>query len=265
MRLDVDVGYDRDLRRRYRRVLQTGGESLRGGRHEIRVKRTRHRELHDHPRLELRFGDLCHLVDGGDGAGDGIVAVAEVVCDLHGFAAAVRARLGADLVHLIRREANHGCHPGRRSVRGGLHGLTAELDELDAVLECDGARERERGVFAERESGADVDGVDQSLALVGGFHLLESGEGGDVDGRLRHLGGVELLRRAVDAHVEEIVAENLGRLVEERLRLGALVAELLGHADGLRALPWGRKGVLESSPPRRRSRLGARRARGRRT
>ena len=105
MRLDVDVGDDRDLRRGDWGILEPSGESLGGWRHEVGVKRAGHRELHHHPRLELGLGDLGNLIDRGNGPGDGVVAVAQVVCDLHGLAAAVGGGFGAQFIHLIRGEA----------------------------------------------------------------------------------------------------------------------------------------------------------------
>ena len=239
--------------------------ALRGGRPCNPCERTRHRQFHDHPRLELRFGDLRNLVDGGDGAGDGIVAVAEVAGDLHGFAAAVRARQAQTSSTLPRpRSAITDSRRTRSASAAACMDAPRSLTSLTPSSNAMAPANVSAVYSPSGRGGADVDGVDQSLALVGGFHLLESGEGGDVDGRLRHLGGVELLRRAVDAHVQEIVAEDLGRLVEERLRRGALVAELLGHADGPRALPWEEKGVL-GRVVRRGDGSGARRARERRT
>mmetsp|Transcript_10456 Transcript_10456/g.37900 ORF Transcript_10456/g.37900 Transcript_10456/m.37900 type:complete len:277 (+) Transcript_10456:393-1223(+) len=208
------------------------------------MERARDRELDDHPRLELRLRDLRHLIDRGDRAGDGVVAVAQKVGHLDGLAAGLLRRGRAHLLHFIRAESNHGRHPGRRRVRGSLHRLPAQLHELHAVLERHRARERERGVFAERQTGADVDGVDERGALLGGLHLLQRRERRDVDGGLGHLRGVELIRGSVDADVEEVVSEDRGRVVEELRRRGALLAELLRHADGLRALTGEEERVL---------------------
>mmetsp|Transcript_22949 Transcript_22949/g.58386 ORF Transcript_22949/g.58386 Transcript_22949/m.58386 type:complete len:204 (-) Transcript_22949:585-1196(-) len=80
-------------------------------RHEVRVERTRHRELDGHARLEFRLRELTHFIDGGHRARGGIVSGAEVVSD-GDLLTSCLARRRAKIRHLVRVEADHRHHAG---------------------------------------------------------------------------------------------------------------------------------------------------------
>src|SRR5262249_5360712 len=66
--------------------------------------------------------------------------------------------------------------------------------------------------------------------------LLERGQTGDEDRRLADDRAVEFLGRAIDANIDQGIAEDAGRLVEESAGGGEGVVQVRAHADGLGAL-----------------------------
>ena len=99
--------------------------------------------------------------------------------------------------------------PDGRRLGRGLHRPPAGLHDLQPVVERHRPGEDERRVLAEAQPG----GRDHAGERVrfGRLELFERGEAGDEDRRLADVGGVEPLGRAVDADVEQVVAEDRRR------------------------------------------------------
>ncbi len=134
---------------------------------------------------------------------------------------------GADLLDLAVLQTEHGCHRARLLLAGGLHGHGALRDELQTVLEREGARDDERRELAQRVTG-DCIGLDTQR--LGHDDRVEE------DGRLRHAGLLELLVGTGEHDVGDAEAEDLVGLLEKGLRLGNVVVEVFAHADGLSSL-----------------------------
>mmetsp|Transcript_34362 Transcript_34362/g.81829 ORF Transcript_34362/g.81829 Transcript_34362/m.81829 type:complete len:401 (+) Transcript_34362:113-1315(+) len=228
VRVDLDRGH-LDVRR-----VQSLRERLLRRLHEGRVEGAGDVE---HLRLlgAERGGDLAHLLEHLEIARARAPLGEHVVCDVGLLAAAHRGRrLVEGLLQRRVRRAGDGRHASGRSLRGGVHGLGARLDDPQAVLEGERAAEDERRVLAEREAGGALDLLEHVGRLLLG--LLHRGEAADEDGRLRVEGRVELLLRSLGAEADHIVAEDLARELEEALHRRAL-EQLARHAHLLRALP----------------------------
>ena len=138
-------------------------------------------------------------------------------------------------------EAEDGDHGTVGSVGGGLHGLAAELDEGEGVVEGHGFGGVEGSVFAEAESGAGVGGEHSRGRLC---HIVqkagaegEQGSGaGSEDGGLGEFGGIEFFFRAIKAEVGEVVAYDVLGLLIKIGDLGVFVGEGFSHAYLLGAL-----------------------------
>mmetsp|Transcript_17860 Transcript_17860/g.48046 ORF Transcript_17860/g.48046 Transcript_17860/m.48046 type:complete len:214 (-) Transcript_17860:553-1194(-) len=78
-------------------------------RHEVSVEGTRDSERHGHAGLELGLGELCHLLAGNEGAGDGVVTVAQEVGELDLLSTLLGGHL-AERCHLVLAEANDRHH-----------------------------------------------------------------------------------------------------------------------------------------------------------
>ena len=168
---------------------------------------------------------------------------------------AVAARPVAQVAHGGLVGAEDGDHAAGGGVGGGLHRLAALPHHAQAVAEAHGPREDQGGVLAEAEAGG---------AGAGGDHVglrrlqrFEGGEAADEDGGLADDGGVEPLGRALGADRGEVVAEHLGRLVEQPPRRGQGFAELPAHADRLAALAGEEEGDLRHGDPPSPRRLAA--------
>ena len=119
-------------------------------------------------------------------------------------------------------------------LRRRRHRLGAHLDNLEPFLERHRAREHERGVLTQRQTGTrgarlhDGGGIDSEL--------LHRGETREEKRGLRELGGVQLLLRPVDADVEQVVPEDILRLVAHLFNCRD-VRHGLEHAHRLGTLP----------------------------
>mmetsp|Transcript_34182 Transcript_34182/g.74062 ORF Transcript_34182/g.74062 Transcript_34182/m.74062 type:complete len:334 (-) Transcript_34182:350-1351(-) len=235
--LGVDVGVHRDPRRGNFRLREDLRELRHGAVHVGGVEGAGDGEPDGHPRLELRLGLLLQNLDGLDAPGHGVVAVAKKVGDLDRLALpGLRRRGRAQLRHLVRLEADHAAHGRRPRVRRSLHRLPPGLDDLQSVLKADGAGKAQGRVLSQAQPRGDVARVDDLLASLLLAQLLDRRHGRHEDGRLRHRRRVELICRAVDANVEEVVPQHLGRFAEEGLGGGDLLADARAHAYALRAL-----------------------------
>mmetsp|Transcript_18033 Transcript_18033/g.46508 ORF Transcript_18033/g.46508 Transcript_18033/m.46508 type:complete len:526 (+) Transcript_18033:35-1612(+) len=241
VRLAVNVGDHRDARLLDLHRLEHLLELLHRRRHEVGVERASHRQRHRHARFEFGLGDLDELRASLLVAGHGVVALAQVVRNLHGLAR-VGGRLLAQLGALLGVETNNGDHGGLHRVGRRLHCLAARLRDLHAVLEAQRPGEAEGAVLAEGEAHGHGGLLDRGVALLLA-QLLDGRHRGREDRRLRDGRGVKLFLRPVHAEVQQVVAENLARLVEELLGLGNLLHDLLAHAHGLRALAGEEEGL----------------------
>lgn len=233
--LGIDVGDDGDARLLEFNVLQNLLEGRHGGGHKVGVEGTGDGQLDGHAGLELGLGNLGDDVARLGGTGDGVVAIAKVVGNLDGLAGLLGGGL-ADVGDDVLAEADDGDHAGVDGVGGGLHGLATGLGDADTVGEVESAGVAKGGVLAEAEAHGAGGGVDGVLALLL-LELLDGGHGGDEDGGLGNLGGVQNLLGSVGALLEEVVAEDLGGLIEQSLGCRNLLAELTAHTDELSALP----------------------------
>mmetsp|Transcript_41161 Transcript_41161/g.86159 ORF Transcript_41161/g.86159 Transcript_41161/m.86159 type:complete len:317 (-) Transcript_41161:565-1515(-) len=169
-------------------------------------------------------------------AGAGAALREHVVGDVRLLA---RANLGRSCVERLLQDGVRGARDGGHRARVGLgrsvHGLSARLDQLEAVFERERARKDERRVLAEREARRHLDLL-QHLGRVL-LRLLHGSQRHGEDGRLGVESGVELLLRALRAEAYHVVAHDLGGEVEECLDV-LVLEQLGGHADLLRALAW---------------------------
>ena len=106
------------------------------------------------------------------------------------------------------------------------------MHEQDGILEVHDARGDERGVLTEAMAARDVR-LDAVL-----FEDLVGDDAHREDGGLGVGRELQILGRALEAHLLDGIAERLIRLAEEFLRHVVLLAEILSHADGLRPLAW---------------------------
>jgi hypothetical protein len=126
---------------------------------------------------------------------------------------------------------------------GGLgHRAAALLDERDRLSIGERCGSRERRVLphgmADDEVGLDADGL----------HRSQARERGRDEGRLLDIGARQLLDRALEADLGDVVADGLGRLVVDGTRFGEALGEGAAHADVLRALAREAKGDLHAVP-----------------
>ena len=208
------------------------------------------------------FAEVGGAVDGGGGAGDdGLVGRVEVgggdgglgddvAADFGaglvgvGFEAGelfaeLFAGLGAEVVDLVRGQAEDGGHCALSGGNGLLHEAAAGADGLDGVREGEGSGGYVGGVFAERMPGG-VGGCD---AVFG--EDARDGDGDGEDGGLGVLGELEVFFRAFEDELGEREAEGVVGLDEGDAggREGFVEGE--SHADGLGALAGEEKDWLD--------------------
>ena len=142
-----------------------------------------------------------------------------------------------DLLALHAEDADHAAG---RGVGGVLHRAATLLHDAQARFEIHHAGEHQGRVLAEAQAGRRRAALDQLGRVL--LQLLQRGEAGDEQRRLAVHGRIELLRRAFGAELVEVVAEHLGRAIEQRPCRGHLRAHGRAHADGLSALAGEEKG-----------------------
>jgi hypothetical protein len=126
-------------------------ELANSGLHEVSVESSSHGEGDCHACLEIGLGDLVNLGAGSLGARHGVVSRAEVVGDLD-LASGKLSCLGAESLDSGDVKADDANHSALLGLRGSLHGLSANLDNPEAILEADGTREAKSGVLAKAEA-----------------------------------------------------------------------------------------------------------------
>mmetsp|Transcript_20521 Transcript_20521/g.47400 ORF Transcript_20521/g.47400 Transcript_20521/m.47400 type:complete len:271 (+) Transcript_20521:248-1060(+) len=234
MRRSVHVGdhrdaglLDLDLRER---LLQLRNRRL----HEIGVEGASHSKRDRHTGLELGLGNFCHLGTRVLAARHGVVARAEVVCDLDLAARQLRG-LFAHLVNHIHIQSDDAHHAALLRLRGRLHGLATDLDHLEAVLEGNSSRKAQRSVLTEAQTSSDGRLID---SLVAGVlpEPLHGRQRRNIDSRLAVDSGVELLLGPLNANLQEVVAEHISRLVKQLFGLGYVLRKLPRHSDVLSTL-----------------------------
>ena len=158
------------------------------------MERPGHRKADRLHRPQVRRQPL-RLVAGRSRPGNHDVAGAEQVGHLN---QARRASLGAQLLDLGLVQTQDADHAARGGVGGGLHRLAALLHQAKAVGETERAREHQRGVFTEAQTGrGHAAWFGGRVALAEAF---QGSQAADEDGRLADDGGVEPLGGAVDTN-----------------------------------------------------------------
>ena len=125
---------------------------------------------------------------------------------------------------------------------GGLHGLAAAADDLQARLEVQRPGEDQRRVFAQAQPGRALAGGDD--VRVARLQALERRQAGDEDRRLADVGRLERLGRPLEAEPPQVEAQELAGPVEQRPDGGQLLVELAAHPDGCAPWPGNRKAIL---------------------
>jgi hypothetical protein len=115
----------------------------------------------------------------------------------------VAGRLG-----VVVADAQQGGHGARGILAGPGHGLAPSLDELEPVLEGQGARGHQGGVLAQTVPGTGGRGEADALDRI------EDDQAEDQRGHLRVLGPRELLNGRMEEEMSQVTIGGRRRLVD---------------------------------------------------
>mmetsp|Transcript_111065 Transcript_111065/g.269906 ORF Transcript_111065/g.269906 Transcript_111065/m.269906 type:complete len:425 (-) Transcript_111065:18-1292(-) len=174
----------------------------------------------------MRDGGLCACT--GEALGE------ELVGDLaDGTAALLLGGVRAEFLQLWLVQACDGEHQLLAQASRLLHGLAAELHQLQAVLEREDARRAECRVLAQGQPCHDLRASNRLLLLPA--ELLDAGEPCNKHSRLAVGGLLQLGLGALQAELEQVEAED-GLGLREHALHGRVVLEAAHHLHVLRAL-----------------------------
>ena len=129
---------------------QNGGELFTSGLHQWCMKRARDCQRDG---LAVRLFDESHgSIARGLVARENRIAGAEIVGDPH---LATCPSFGADTGDLLAVQQQRTDHSRRICIRRSLHGFTARLHDTQSIFKGHRPRKRQRGVFAQTESGCE--------------------------------------------------------------------------------------------------------------
>ena len=123
-----------------------------------------------------------------------------------------------------------GGHGAGGLLAGPGHGVAAGHDQLDPVLEGQGAAGHQRGVLAQAVAGAGGGGEAEAL------HRIEDDQAEHGGGQLGVLGPGQLLNRRLEQEVGQVAPGGLRCLPDELPR--GVVDPWLAHSGPLRTLSW---------------------------